>query len=144
MFSKRLVIPNNTCARKLYNFSKNQRFFVEYFLNLTKIGSKKHSYQNFRKSKQTYSIILLLITVCFYVFRVASVTGPFVVMIYKMIVGDILTFSYIYTIVLFGFSLCMDLMYFSRLSLQHLPLFFPKIFSILLLIQKQRSWNKFL
>jgi transient receptor potential cation channel subfamily V protein 6 len=33
------------------------------------------------------------------------VTGPFVVMIYKMIIGDILTFSSIYSLLLFGFSL---------------------------------------
>lgn len=35
----------------------------------------------------------------------ASVTGPFVVMIYKMIAGDILTFASIYILLLFGFSL---------------------------------------
>jgi hypothetical protein len=33
------------------------------------------------------------------------VTGPFVVMIYKMIAGDILTFASIYILLLFGFSL---------------------------------------
>ena len=38
-------------------------------------------------------------------FRVFSITGPFVVMIYKMIAGDILTFASIYLILLFGFSL---------------------------------------
>lgn len=37
--------------------------------------------------------------------RVVTVTGPFVVMIYKMIVGDILTFASIYGFLLFGFSL---------------------------------------
>ena len=37
--------------------------------------------------------------------RVATLTGPFVVMIYKMVVGDIATFSIIFVIFLFGFSL---------------------------------------
>ncbi|CAF0893285.1 unnamed protein product [Brachionus calyciflorus] len=37
--------------------------------------------------------------------RVINLTGPFVVMIYKMIIGDILTFSSIYILLLFGFSL---------------------------------------
>lgn len=32
-------------------------------------------------------------------------TGPFVVMIYKMIAGDILTFATIYVLLLFGFSM---------------------------------------
>jgi hypothetical protein len=36
---------------------------------------------------------------------VFTVTGPFVVMIYKMIAGDILTFASIYVLLLFGFSL---------------------------------------
>lgn len=37
--------------------------------------------------------------------RVLKVTGPFVVMIYKMIIGDILTFATIYLLLLFGFSM---------------------------------------
>jgi transient receptor potential cation channel subfamily V protein 6 len=37
-------------------------------------------------------------------FRVLKITGPFVVMIYKMIVGDILTFCTIYIVLLVGFS----------------------------------------
>lgn len=37
-------------------------------------------------------------------FRVLKITGPFVVMIYKMIVGDILTFATIYIILLLGFA----------------------------------------
>ena len=37
--------------------------------------------------------------------RVFNFTGPFVVMIYKMIIGDILTFASIYILLLFGFSL---------------------------------------
>lgn len=37
--------------------------------------------------------------------RVATVTGPFVVMIYKMIAGDILTFSMVFVMFLIGFSL---------------------------------------
>ena len=37
--------------------------------------------------------------------RVMTLTGPFVVMIYKMIIGDILTFTTIFIMFLFGFSL---------------------------------------
>jgi len=37
--------------------------------------------------------------------RTFEVTGPFIAMIYKMIVGDILTFFCIYCFQLFGFSL---------------------------------------
>ncbi len=37
--------------------------------------------------------------------RVATLTGPFVVMIYKMLIGDILIFSTIFSVFLIGFSL---------------------------------------
>lgn len=43
--------------------------------------------------------------------RVFPLTGPFVVMIYKMIVGDILTFASIYVLLLFGFSLAFYYLY---------------------------------
>jgi hypothetical protein len=42
---------------------------------------------------------------------VIPLTGPFVVMIYKMIAGDILTFASIYVILLFGFSLAFYYLY---------------------------------
>ena len=41
----------------------------------------------------------------FYFNRVFKVTGPFVVMIYKMVIGDIAEFSTIYSGFLFGFTL---------------------------------------
>jgi len=37
--------------------------------------------------------------------RVATLTGPFVVMIYKMLVGDILIFSTVFSVFLVGFSM---------------------------------------
>jgi len=38
------------------------------------------------------------------IFRAIPLTGPFVTMIYSMILGDMTTFSIIYIIFLFGFS----------------------------------------
>ena len=40
----------------------------------------------------------------FYFYRAIKLTGPFVVMIYAMILGDMFTFSIIYIIFLFGFT----------------------------------------
>ncbi len=48
---------------------------------------------------------LLILKVCFLILRVFETTGPFVVMIYKMVIGDIMTFGAIYLFLLFGFSL---------------------------------------
>jgi hypothetical protein len=42
--------------------------------------------------------------VSFFFFSAIRLTGPFVTMVYSMIVGDMLTFGIIYSIVLFGFS----------------------------------------
>ena len=43
--------------------------------------------------------------------RVFEITGPFVAMIYKMIAGDIFSFSIIYSLLLFGFSLAFYYLY---------------------------------
>lgn len=43
--------------------------------------------------------------------RVFEVTGPFVVMIYKMIAGDILTFASLFLPLLFGFTLAFYYLY---------------------------------
>jgi len=42
--------------------------------------------------------------VSFFFSSAIRLTGPFVTMVYSMIVGDMLTFGIIYSIVLFGFS----------------------------------------
>jgi hypothetical protein len=59
--------------------------------------------------------------------RVATVTGPFVVMIYKMVIGDILTFSSIYSLLLFGFSSGKALTFFCQLEKNQRLLFGKKI-----------------
>ena len=43
--------------------------------------------------------------------RVAPLTGPFVVMIYKMLAGDIVQFSTIFSVFLVGYSLSFYYMY---------------------------------
>lgn len=51
-----------------------------------------------------YHAIEVSVTVSFLFSSAIRLTGPFVTMVYSMIVGDMLTFGIIYSVVLFGFS----------------------------------------